>query len=295
VESHDAVSEAERSELAGAASGPQGGAGYPGGERVRQRIFVVDAFTSEPFRGNPAGVVLGHGDDAWMRHVAVEMKHSETAFVRLRDDGGYDLRWFTPAGIEVDLCGHATLASAHVLRDTAHAPEIVFHTRSGALPATANDDGSITLDFPVTEPTPEEPMPELFDALGIDPIAFLRTDANWFLCVVEQAATVRKLAPDIARLRSLPDVQGVYVSARGDEGYDIVSRCFAPAVGIDEDPVTGSMHCVLVAYWGPRLGKDTLHAFQASERGGEVTVTRKGDRALITGRATTVLRGELSA
>ena len=140
---------------------------------------------------------------------------------------------------------------------------------------------------------PETPIPELFDALGIDPIDLLRTDGDFFLCVVAHSDTVRKLAPDFGRLRALADVRGVYVSAAGDQGYDIVSRCFAPRVGIDEDPVTGSMHCVLVAYWGPRLGKDELHAYQASERGGELTVARAGDRALLTGRATTVLRGEL--
>jgi PhzF family phenazine biosynthesis protein len=255
-------------------------------------LFLVDAFTAEAFRGNPAAVVLGHGEDAWMQRVAAEMKHSETAFVRPRDDGGYDLRWFTPE-VEVDLCGHATLASAHVLRETARVDHATFHTRSGALPSTHNDDGTITLDFPVAEPVTEDAIPELFDALGIDPIDFLRTDGDFFLCVVGRADTVRKLAPDFGRLRGIADVRGVYVSAPGDQGYDIVSRCFAPRVGIDEDPVTGSMHCVLVAYWGPRLGKDELRAYQASERGGELTVVRAGDRALLTGRATTVLRGEL--
>jgi PhzF family phenazine biosynthesis protein len=255
-------------------------------------LFLVDAFTTEAFRGNPAAVVLGHGEDAWMQRVAAEMKHSETAFIRPRDDGGYDLRWFTPE-VEVDLCGHATLASAHVLWETARVEHATFHTRSGALPATHKGGGTITLDFPVAEPVPEEPIPELFDALGIDPIDFLRTDGDFFLCVVGHADTVRELAPDFGRLRALADVRGVYVSAAGDDGYDIVSRCFAPRVGIDEDPVTGSMHCVLVAYWGPRLKKDALHAYQASERGGELTVVRAGDRALLTGRATTVLRGEL--
>jgi PhzF family phenazine biosynthesis protein len=255
-------------------------------------LFVVDAFTAEPFRGNPAAVVLGHGDDAWMQRVAAEMKHSETAFIRPRDDGDYDLRWFTPE-VEVDLCGHATLASAQVLWETARVEDARFHTRSGVLPCAHRGDGTITLDFPVAEAMPERPMPELFDALGIDPVDFLRADGDFFLCVVEHADTVRTLVPDAARLRTLAGVRGVYVSAAGDKGYDIVSRCFAPRVGIDEDPVTGSMHCVLVAYWAPRLGKDELHAYQASERGGELTVVRSGDRAFITGRATTVLRGEL--
>jgi PhzF family phenazine biosynthesis protein len=257
-------------------------------------VFVVDAFTTHAFAGNPAAVVLGHGDDAWMQSVAAEMNHSETAFLRERADGSFDLRWFTPA-VEVDLCGHATLASAHVLWETAQLTQVTFHTRSGALHASHNADGTITLDFPLTEPVPESPNAALLDALGIEPIDFLRSDPEWFLCVVADASVVRTLEPDFEKLRSLPDVKGVYVSARGDAGYDIVSRCFGPGVGIDEDPVTGSMHCVLVAYWGERLGKDELRAFQASPRGGEVTVVRKGDRALLSGRATTVLRGDLLA
>jgi PhzF family phenazine biosynthesis protein len=257
-------------------------------------IFVVDAFTDEAFRGNPAAVVLGHGDAAWMQKVAAEMKHSETAFLRERSDGSFDLRWFTPE-VEVDLCGHATLASAHVLWERAQQASVTFHTRSGALLASHNDDGSITLDFPLSEPQPEPANSALFDALGIEPIEFLRTDPAWFLCVVADAKVVRTLRPDFDKLRALPDVMGVYVTARGDDGYDIVSRCFGPGVGIDEDPATGSMHCVLVAYWADRLGKDELRAYQASPRGGEMTVARKGDRALLSGWATTVLRGELLA
>ena len=257
-------------------------------------IFVVDAFTSKPFAGNPAAVVLRDGDPEWMQSVAAEMNLSETAFLRERSDGSFDLRWFTPE-VEVDLCGHATLASAHVLWETAQQTNVTFHTRSGPLHATHTADGTITLDFPLADPQPEAANPTLFDALGIEPIDFLRSDPAWFLCVVADASIVRGLKPDFDKLRALPDVQGVYVSARGDDGYDIVSRCFGPGVGIDEDPVTGSMHCVLVAYWADRLGKDELRAFQASPRGGEVNVVRKGDRALLSGRATTVLRGELLA
>jgi PhzF family phenazine biosynthesis protein len=258
-------------------------------------IFVVDAFTAEPFGGNPAAVVLGHRDPAWMQRLAAEMKHSETAFVQARDDGDYELRWFTPE-VEVDLCGHATLASAHVLWETAHVECPTFHTRSGALPARRNADSTFTLDFPVAYPVPETPIPELDDALGIRGyvVDFLRTDGDFFLCVVEHATTVRKLAPDFGRLRALAAVRGVYVTAPGDDGaYDIVSRCFAPRVGIDEDPVTGSMHCVLLPYWEARLAKSELRAFQASERGGEMRVRRAGDRVLLTGRAVTVLRGDV--
>jgi PhzF family phenazine biosynthesis protein len=260
----------------------------------RPRIFVVDAFTAKPFSGNPAAVMLEHGDAAWMQRVAAEMKHSETAFVRTRDAGGYDLRWFTPE-VEVDLCGHATLASAHVLWEHAGAGHATFHTRSGELRAVHNDDGSYTLDFPVAEPAPEPAKPHLFAALGIEPVDFLRTDGEFFCCVVDSADAVRGLAPDFGALRALADVRGVYVTAPGDGSYDIVSRCFAPRVGIDEDPVTGSMHCVLIAYWGPRLDRSELRAYQASARGGEMVVARKDDRALLTGRATTVIAGRLRA
>jgi PhzF family phenazine biosynthesis protein len=261
-------------------------------------IFVVDAFTSEPFRGNPAAVVLDQGEAGWMQRVAAEMRHSETAFVRARDDGeGYDLRWFSPE-VEVDLCGHATLASAHVLFETGRvAPDTTarFQTRSGELRAEHAGARGITLDFPIAEPVPEPAIPELFDALGLPAGEMLRTDGDFFMCVVDTASTVRALTPDFGKLRALRNVRGVYVTAPGDDGYDIVSRCFAPRIGIDEDPVTGSMYCVLVAYWGPSLGKEELRAFQASQRGGEVTVVQKGDRALLTGEAVTVLAGELRA
>jgi PhzF family phenazine biosynthesis protein len=258
------------------------------------RLFIIDAFTADAFSGNPAAVVLEHGDPEWMQRVAAEMRHSETAFVRAREDGAYDLRWFTPE-VEVELCGHATLASAHVLWETAGSTDVTFHTRSGALRAARNGDGSYTLDFPVAEATPEPAKPHLFAALGLEPIDFLRTDGDFFCCVAASAGIVRDLAPDFAALRALPDVRGVYVTAEGDGPYDIVSRCFAPRVGIEEDPVTGSMHSVLVAYWEPRLGRSELRAYQASARGGEVLVARNGDRALLTGRATTVVAGELRA
>ncbi len=232
-----------------------------------------------------------------MQRVAAEMRHSETAFVRARSDGGFDLRWFTPT-VEVDLCGHATFAGAHVLFETgrvAPGKTVHFHTRGGELHAEEAGALGITLDFPVAVPVPSPPVPGLLDALGLVTAELLRTDGDFYMCVVDSATTVRALTPDFSRLARVPGVRGVYVTAPGDAGYDIVSRCFGPGVGIDEDPVTGSMHCVLVAYWGPRLAKDELHAFQASARGGEVTVVRKGDRALLTGRATTVLAGELRA
>ncbi|HET9730667.1 MAG TPA: PhzF family phenazine biosynthesis protein [Acidimicrobiia bacterium] len=260
----------------------------------RVQIFVIDAFTDAPFRGNPAGVVLGHGDDAWMQSVAAEMKHSETAFVRPRANG-HDLRWFTPT-IEVDLCGHATLASAHALYEAEGIERTTFHTRSGPLGTVRNDDGSITMDFPATVPEPQAPIAALLDVFGVEPVEFLHTEAEFFMLVLESASLVRKVAPDFERLRRVGGVRGVYVTARSDDpDYDVVSRCFAPAVGIDEDPVTGSMHCVLAAYWCPRLGIETLRGFQGSARGGAMTARLAGDRAHLTGCATTVLRGELTS
>jgi PhzF family phenazine biosynthesis protein len=256
-------------------------------------IHVVDAFTTEPFAGNPAAVVIGHGADEWMQQVAAEMKHSETAFLRERPDGSFDLRWFTPE-VEVDLCGHATLASAHVLHETSGTTQMTFHTRSGALHASVDEHGAITLDFPVGPLAPAAPMPDLYAALGVNPVDFLATDGAFYCCVVADPKTVRNTTPDFVALHALQEVRGVYVTARGDEGYDIVSRCFAPRVGINEDSVTGSMHSVLASYWCDRIGKDELRAYQASARGGEMTVLRKGDRALLTGRATTVLRGALA-
>jgi PhzF family phenazine biosynthesis protein len=267
---------------------------------VTRPIFVVDAFAEGPFRGNPAGVVPLEPDDLptdeWMQTVAAEMNLSETAYVRARAGGGFDLRWFTPE-VEVDLCGHATLASAHVLFETgrlATDAAAVFHTRGGELRATRTPDGSVQLDFPTTPPEPCDPPAGLLAALGIAKAEPLQTTGQFFMLVVPDAAIVRDLAPDFRALAALPDVRGVYVTAAGDDGtYDIVSRCFAPRVGIDEDPVTGSMHCVLSAYWCERLGKQDLRAHQASARGGVVHVKLAGDRTLLVGRAVTVLRGDL--
>jgi PhzF family phenazine biosynthesis protein len=267
---------------------------------VTREIFVVDAFSHGRYRGNPAGVVpLEAGDSpdaAWMQSVAAEMRHSETAYLEPRADGAFGLRWFTPE-VEVDLCGHATLASAHVLYETgrlASDAEAVFHTRGGVLRATRGADGAVCLDFPAAPPESCDVPAGLLDALGLSKADALRTDGQFFMLVVPDAATVRDLAPDFRALLALADVRGVYVTASGDDGeFDIVSRCFAPKVGIDEDPVTGSMHCVLGPYWCARLGKDELHAHQASERGGVMNVRINGDRALLIGHAVTALRGEL--
>ncbi len=263
-------------------------------------IVQVDAFTREPFGGNPAAVCVlpRPADPAWMQRVAREMNLSETAFLVSRGSGEYDLRWFTPA-VEVDLCGHATLASAHVLWEDGHlaadAPT-VFHTRSGRLSAERRGEW-IEMDFPAepAEPAEPAPVPEgLADALGAEPVHFGR---NRFDCLVEvdSEATVRALAPDIRALCALP-VRGIIVTARGEtEEADFVSRFFAPRAGVDEDPVTGSAHCCLGPYWRRRLGRDAFTAWQASVRGGIVKVRVAGDRVLLSGQAVTVLRGELLA
>jgi PhzF family phenazine biosynthesis protein len=267
---------------------------------MTREIFVVDAFAEGPFRGNPAGVVpLEPGDApdaAWMQAVAAEMRHSETAYLEPRADGSYGLRWFTPE-VEVDLCGHATLASAHVLYETGRLSsdaEAVFHTRGGVLRATREPSGAACLEFPAAPPESCDAPAGLLDALGLTKAESLRTDGQFFMLVVPDASIVRELDPDVRALLALTDVRGVYVTAAGDDGvHDIVSRCFGPKLGIDEDPVTGSMHCVIGPYWCERLGKTELHAHQASARGGVMDVRVAGDRALLIGSAVTVLQGEL--
>ena len=257
------------------------------------RITQVDAFTAEPFAGNPAAVcVVDRAADAtWMQAVALEMNLSETAFLVPNDDG-YDLRWFTPA-TEVDLCGHATLASAHVLWEDGHLAadaEARFNTRSGIL--TASRDGEwIVLDFPALPPTEIEPPPGLVQAIGATPV-YVGEAPHFYLIELESAAAVRGLTPDLRVLAGFGD-HGPIVTAPGDGDEDFVSRFFAPGAGIDEDPVTGSAHCVLCPYWAGRLGKSEMLAFQASARGGTVRVRLAGDRVHLGGRAVTTMRGEL--
>ena len=259
-----------------------------------QRITHVDAFTDTPFSGNPAAVCLlpAPVEAAWMQRVARELNLSETAFL-VRRDGGFDLRWFTPA-VEVDLCGHATLASAHVLWEEGELQpdeQVRFHTRSGLLTAVRRN-GWIELDFPATPPEPVEPPAELLEALGVTARYTGRTVFD-YLVEVESEAQVRAVTPDFARLRRLP-VRGVMVTSRADMlGFDFVSRFFGPAAGIDEDPVTGSAHCALGPYWQAKLDKSELRAFQASARGGVLRVSVRGERVGIAGQAVTVLRGEL--
>ncbi len=260
-------------------------------------IFTIDAFTSERFRGNPAGVCLldEPREEAWMRSVAAEMKHSETAFVS-GADGKYSIRWFTPA-VEVALCGHATLASAHALYESGREPlETIIHfqtRQSGTLTARCTGDW-IELDFPAMPPEPAAVPPEVLEALGVTPL-YMGRSRDDYLIQVESEALVRALRPDFARLRDLP-VRGVIITARAETApLDFVSRFFAPGAGIDEDPVTGSAHCCLGPFWQKILGKDKLYAYQASERGGMLQVRVAKDRVYLRGQAVTVLLGELLA
>jgi PhzF family phenazine biosynthesis protein len=258
------------------------------------RITQVDAFTNRPFTGNPAGVcILAEPEpDWWMQDVAREMNLSETAFL-IPHEEGYDLRWFTPVA-EVDLCGHATLASAHVLWEEGQLPPgetARFHTRSGELLADRRDDW-IELDFPA-KTAAEAPAPQhLAEALGVQPVWVGRSEFD-YLVQVDDEKQVRTLQPDLALLKRI-DVRGVIVTAVATGStYDYVSRFFAPRVGVDEDPVTGSAHCALGPFWSAHLGRDELVGYQVSPRGGRVRTRTAGDRVILGGQAVTVLRAEL--
>ena len=260
------------------------------------QIFQVDAFTEKPFSGNPAGVCLLEAPkpDAWMQNVAAEMNLSETAFLLRRSDG-WNLGWFTPR-VEVDLCGHATLASAHVLHENGILSEVgeaKFHTKSGLLKAKIRN-GLIELDFPAKPEKPSPPVPGLVESLGVAPVYVGRSQFD-YLIAAESEDIVRNLAPDFERLKRI-EVRGVIVTARSAvPDFDFVSRFFAPAVGINEDPVTGSAHCCLGPYWMGKLGKSKFKARQLSSRGGELEVEVSGDRVLLRGKAITVIEGKLIA
>ena len=256
---------------------------------MRVRLSHVDAFADAPFTGNPAAVCLlpAPRDEAWMQHVAAEMNLSETAFLTARPGDGFDLRWFTPQ-VEVDLCGHATLASAHVLWELDHVsdPTILFHTRSGPLSAARTERG-IELDFPAQAAVAAPPPAGLLDALGVD-ARWTGQNASDILVEVGCADAVRRLRPHHDHMVDLL-TRGVIVTASADASdHDFVSRFFAPTVGIDEDPVTGSAHCCLGPYWRERLGRDTMVGYQASARGGYVGVRVTGDRVALSGRAVTI-------
>lgn len=259
---------------------------------MRQPIYVVDAFADRPFVGNPAAVcpLAGPLHDSLMQQIAAEMNLSETSFV-WREAELWRLRWFTPT-VEVDLCGHATLAAAHVLWETGYATSgqgLEFMTRSGRLTVEPHDSG-YRMDFPAL-PVKATPSPSDFSAaIGCEPIWVGTNGMDLFAEVVDES-TLRSLKPDFVRLANYP-VRGVIVTARGTT-CDFVSRFFAPASGVPEDPVTGSAHCALGPYWAEKLGRGDLLGYQASSRGGFVRVTVRQDRVLLGGTAVTVLRGEL--
>jgi PhzF family phenazine biosynthesis protein len=258
-------------------------------------IVQVDAFTAKPFGGNPAAVCVlpAPADEKWMALVAMEMNLSETAFLCPNGDG-YSLRWFTPT-IEVDLCGHATLGSAHVLWTEGHLQSdqpARFHTKSGLLVCRRRGDW-IEMDFPAKLADPAEPPARLAEALGAE-LKYVGKNQFDYLVEVADERTLRDLAPQHHLLRQLP-VRGVIATAQGSGEFDFVSRFFAPGSGIDEDPVTGSAHCALAPFWSARLGKTEMTGYQASARGGVVKVKLEGDRVLLMGQAVTVLRGELLA
>jgi PhzF family phenazine biosynthesis protein len=258
-------------------------------------LHLIDAFTRSPFRGNTAAVCIPGVPvtEAWMQQVAAEMKHSETAFL-FPAEIGWNLRWFTPLE-EVELCGHATLAAAFVLRATGRVPEnapIAFETLSGML--TARQDGEwISMDFPAEPATASGPVPGLGRALGIEPLLIGRNRFD-ILAELRSADDVCSLEPDMDALAAIP-ARGIIVTAASDvPQYDFVSRFFAPSVGIPEDPVTGSSHCCLGPWWGEKLQKTELVGFQCSARGGSVRVTLNGNRVVLAGHAVHVFSGTLN-
>ncbi len=267
---------------------------------MNPRIYLVDAFAHAPFTGNPAAVspLESEPDATWMQSVAMEMNQAETAFF-WPEDSVWRLRWFTPT-IEIELCGHATLASAHVMYETGILTEgnpAKFITESGELVCTKTD-GGIAMDFPSETPDEVDPLP-VAQAMGVEPTWFGANRMDWFF-VLESEQQVRSLQPDFHEIAQLGK-RAVIVTAQTDKApgagdptpADFVSRSFAPQSGIDEDHVTGSAHCALGPFWSQRLGKQTVTGYQASRRGGYVTVENNGDRVSLTGKANTVVTGEL--
>jgi len=260
-----------------------------------EKIIQIDAFTDQPFKGNPAAVCVlsRQRNEAWMQNVAREMNLSETAFLEKREDG-FNLRWFTPS-VEVELCGHATLASAHALWEIGYISlkdQARFFTKSGLLTAEFKD-GWIKMDFPSEPETAVSPPEDLSKALGVS-IKYAGRNRFDYLVEVYSEKILRQINPDFALLATIP-IRGVIVTSPSSSGeYDFVSRFFAPQVGVNEDPVTGSAHCCLGPYWGAKLGKNEMVGYQASSRGGIITVCMAKDRVYLSGQAVTVLHGELS-
>lgn len=257
---------------------------------MKIKQYQVDAFATQVFKGNPAAVcpLKAWAEDEILQAIAEENNLSETAFF-VPHGKGFQLRWFTPVA-EIDLCGHATLASAHVIFEILGYPTelIEFETRSGKL-TVERKDGLLAMNFPARPPKPCSPPAALIEGLGRHPVEVLAADD--YIAVFHKEADVRTLSPDLMKLREL-DLRGVCITAPGLD-VDFVSRFFAPKLGIPEDPVTGSAHCELAPYWSSRLGKSTLKAFQASKRGGEVFCTMNGDRVILLGSAVTFMEAEI--
>jgi PhzF family phenazine biosynthesis protein len=259
---------------------------------MRTPIFQIDAFTNRRFAGNPAAVMpmASFPADAVLQAIAAENNLAETAFL-VPEAGDYRLRWFTPM-VEVPLCGHATLASAAVVMERLEPgrSKVVFHSASGPL-AVKRADAGYVMDFPARPSEPVSAPPGLANALGVVPVEVMANAFN-YMALLQSAQVVRELAPDMAALARM-DRPGVIVTAQGDGNYDFVSRYFAPAKGIPEDPVTGAAHCMLAPYWAKRLGKTAFHAFQASRRGGEIICRLAGDRVELEGTCVFYLEGEV--
>jgi len=257
------------------------------------KIIQVDAFTNEPIKGNPAAVCIleEHPAEEWMQKVAREMNLSETAFLYKKEDG-FRLRWFTPS-VEVDLCGHATLAGAHVLWEEGylkHDEVAYFYTRSGMLKARRKDDW-IEMDFPAREEHEVKEHPGLMEALGVK-ARYIGETRSAYLVELYSEETVNCVKPDFTLLKKLQIRAVIVTSLSSSSEYDFISRFFAPGAGVDEDPVTGSAHCTLGPFWGKKLNKNELTGYQASERGGFVRVRLGGERVFLSGQAVTVLKGE---
>lgn len=255
-------------------------------------IYQVDAFTSKVFGGNPAAVVPLESwlPDETLQKIALENNLSETAFF-VANDNGFHLRWFTPT-VEVDLCGHATLATSSVIYDQLgyDKDQIHFESLSGELIVRRSDDG-FTLDFPVWPHTKVDIDPRVSDALGAEPVE-LYTGPDW-VAVYDNPTTVEHMAPDMAKLSAISEARGIIATAEGVDGIDFVSRFFGPNVGVPEDPVTGSAHCILSPIWAEKLGKNLFKAKQISARGGDLVCELKGDRVFITGKASLFSKGHI--
>lgn len=258
-------------------------------------IFQVDAFTDQPFRGNPAGVCLLDEEmpDEWMQNVASEMNLSETAFI-IKGINDYHVRFFTPES-EIPLCGHATLSSAHILYETGISSiktKIKFISRAGEL-ITRSSEGWIIMDFPSYSLEKTVDKDDFVNKTGMKPSELFRTSHGWTFALFENEAEIRNLKPDFRLLKNSPYGELIVTSLSGDPVYDFCVRCFVPALGIDEDPVTGSAHCALVPFWASRLGKNSLISHQVSKREGILKVKNKSGKVEIAGQAKTIIRGEL--